>query len=66
MEHYTRNTESVLKWCNTCNRLTVHPTSGGRVGRCSEHEPPRETKAQQKAREKREAENANPKLFDQD
>src|SRR6185437_3042630 len=48
-EHYTRNTESVLKWCNKCARLTVHKVSDGRAGRCSEHHA-EDTQAQQKAR----------------
>jgi ribosomal protein L44E len=64
-EHYTRNTESILKWCNKCARLTVHKVSGGRVGRCSEHQA-EDTQAQQKAREKarqRAAKDAEPRLF---
>lgn len=64
-EHYTLNTESVLKWCNKCAGLTVHPVSGGRVGRCSEHRA-EDTKAQQKASEKarqKAAKDAEPRLF---
>ena len=37
-EHYTRNTEGAPKWCNACGRITVHKVSGGRIGRCTEHE----------------------------
>ena len=62
-EHYTRNTESVLKWCNTCMRLTKHPVSDGRVGRCGEHESPEYSKAQEKAKQKAEDEAKQPKLF---
>lgn len=62
-EHYPRSTESILKHCNTCGRLTVHPVSGGRVGRCSEHQAVGPSKKQQAAQKKREDEEKNPKLF---
>lgn len=52
-EHYTRNTESVTKWCNKCGRPTQFAVSCGRVGRCTEHEPPAETAKERKRREKR-------------
>jgi len=35
-EHYTRNTTGVLKFCNTCNRMTMHKVSGKKVGLCTE------------------------------
>lgn len=35
-EHYTRNTEYVWKWCERCGRMTEHPVSDSRVGRCKE------------------------------
>jgi len=39
-EHYTRNTESVTRWCNRCGRPTQHLVSAGRVGRCeNDHHP---------------------------
>lgn len=63
MEHYTTNTESVTKWCNACNRPTQHSVSGGRVGRCMEHQASGESKKQKAAREKREKDARNPKLF---
>jgi hypothetical protein len=47
-EHYTANTESVTKFCNRCMRNTQHAVSAGRVGRCMEHEPPEQTKAQER------------------
>ena len=62
-EHYTRGTESVLKWCNPCARLTKHQVSDGRAGRCMEHEVAGESKKQKAAREKREREAKSPKLF---
>jgi ribosomal protein L44E len=61
-EHYTRNTESVTKWCGICQRFTTHPVSGNRAGRCSEHNAPELSKAQQRQKEKREAESL--RLFD--
>lgn len=61
-EHYTRNTESILKWCDACRRLTVHPVTAGRAGRCSEHQSPAESKRQQKAREQRESAARQPQL----
>jgi ribosomal protein L44E len=62
MEHFTRNTESILQWCNACRRLTVHPVSDGRVGRCSEHQA-KATQAQQRRAAKAERERQNPRLF---
>lgn len=62
-EHYTRGTESVLKFCKTCGRLTKHAVSDVRAGRCMEHQISGESKKQQAAREKREDEAKNPKLF---
>lgn len=61
--HYTRNTESDTKWCNICGRLTQHFVSGGRIGRCMEHESKAESKRQEKARKKRESDARNPSLF---
>jgi len=62
-EHYTRNTESVSAWCNKCNRVTQYAVSDGRRGRCLEHAAPKETKKAIAAREKREHEARNPRLF---
>jgi hypothetical protein len=44
--HYTQGTESVTKWCNVCQRMTQFAVSGGRVGRCTEHQAPKFSKAQ--------------------
>lgn len=62
-EHYTRGTESVLKFCGTCGRLTKHAVSDVRAGRCMEHEISGESKKQREAREKRETAAKNPRLF---
>jgi hypothetical protein len=66
-EHYTRGTESVTRWCNACGRPTQHAVSGGRVGRCMEHEAATETggysKRELAARRKRDREQAQPALF---
>ncbi|MFZ4856158.1 MAG: hypothetical protein ACOYL3_07150 [Desulfuromonadaceae bacterium] len=35
-EHYTRNTTGVLKFCNRCNRMTMHKVSGKKLGLCTE------------------------------
>ncbi len=52
-EHYTKNTESVWKWCNICMKNTEHLVSANRLGRCQEHgakdkppkkEPPKQEK----------------------
>ena len=39
--HHAKNTESVPAWCNQCWRMTQHAVSGGRQGRCLEHDAPR-------------------------
>jgi len=62
-EHYRRGTESVLKFCGKCGRLTKHSVTDVRVGRCMEHEISGESKKQKAAREKREKEAREPKLF---
>jgi hypothetical protein len=33
-EHYTKNTVSVLKWCNTCGKKMMHQVYDGRIGSC--------------------------------
>ncbi len=35
--HYQKWVTEVGEWCKTCNRVTVHTVSGGRLGRCKEH-----------------------------
>jgi hypothetical protein len=66
-EHYTRNTESVTRWCNTCQRDTQHSVSSGRVGRCLEHEVASNSEGysqkQLRDRERRERERRQPELF---
>jgi hypothetical protein len=36
MEHVTRNTEYVMKWCDTCRKITEHRCSDARIGPCIE------------------------------
>lgn len=55
---YDRN-----EWCSVCKRNTRHRVSGGRLAHCLEHEAPLYSKAQLAAREKREREQAQPRLF---
>ncbi len=62
-EHYTRNTESMTKFCPTCGRLTQHAVHDARVGRCLEHQAPEFSKAQLKRREQRQEAEKNPRLF---
>jgi len=62
-EHYTRSTESATRWCNRCGKRTQHIVSGGRIGRCLEHEAPELSAAQLKRRAKQERELKNPRLF---
>jgi hypothetical protein len=62
-QHYTLATESDTVWCGTCQRHTQHKVSGGRLGRCMEHQAKGESKRQAKARQQREHDRQNPKLF---
>ena len=65
--HYRKDVTEAWEWCRTCNRLTLHFVSGGRRGRCKEHEPRGlvngMTKAQQRKKEEQERERREPKLF---
>jgi len=36
MQHYPRNTCGILKFCPTCNRMTMHRVDDHRVGNCVE------------------------------
>ncbi len=62
-EHYTQGTVGATKWCNRCARQTLHSVSGNRIGRCTEHDAPHITKAQQKRRDELERRQQNPTLF---
>jgi len=57
-EHYTRNTESALRYCDRCGRVTKHAVSDGRLGRCTEHDAPHLSQRQARDRARREAEAA--------
>jgi hypothetical protein len=61
--HFTENTESVTQWCNACGRNTTHGVSGGRAGRCMEHDAPKLSKKQAANRERLAREQQNPRLF---
>jgi hypothetical protein len=40
-EHYTRNTNAVMKYCNHCGKNTMHKVSGKKLGCClNEHAKP--------------------------
>jgi len=62
-EHYTKATESVLRWCNKCNCLTQHRVNSGRIGSCMEHQAAELSRKQQHERERREDEARNPRMF---
>ena len=62
-EHYRRGTESTLAWCRRCGRLTKHRVDDVKLGPCLEHEAQAETQKQKAAREKREREQREPRLF---
>ncbi len=36
MQHYQRNVSGILKFCPTCNRMTMHRVDDRRVGNCVE------------------------------
>ena len=63
MHHETKNTVSILAWCDTCGRHTFHAVSGKRRGPCQEHAASGLSKKQEQARKQREAEEQNLKLF---
>lgn len=61
--HFQKWVEEADAWCNTCGRLTKHIVSGGRIGRCKEHQSQELTEAQKKRREKEEREKRQGRLF---
>jgi len=63
-EHYTKATEAISKWCDTCRRLTEHAVSSGRIGRCKEHAAAALSRKQQRQLEKQERERRQPRLFE--
>jgi ribosomal protein L44E len=34
MQHYTKNTTGILRFCPMCNKKTMHRVDSGRVGPC--------------------------------
>lgn len=61
--HFTKNTESVTRWCDHCGRGTQHAVSAGHIGRCTEHGPQQFTKEQLRRLEEQERERQAPRLF---
>lgn len=35
--HQTKNTVAATKFCNACNKVTLHSVSGKRIGHCLAH-----------------------------
>jgi len=62
-EHYGKNTTQVSKFCNTCNRVTMHKVSGKKLGHCTEHGPTGLSKYQEKLRKALEEKRQQPDLF---
>jgi len=60
MQHYTKNTTGILRFCPTCNKKTMHRVDGGRVGCCTETHVEGLSKAQEKSKKK---EHDQPSLF---
>ena len=65
--HYRKDVTEAYEWCRTCNKLTTHFVSDGRLGRCKEHEHPGlvdgMTKKQRERKAEQENEKKNPRLF---
>lgn len=62
-EHYPRNVTSVLHYCPTCNRKTMHRVDDRRLGSCMEQHQDGMSKSQQKRQEEREQSDSQPQLF---
>lgn len=50
-EHYTSNTNAVLKYCPTCNKKTMHRVYNKRLGTCMEDHVKEKPKQEQPAEE---------------
>jgi len=66
--HYTKDTTEAPYWCEKCFRITQHSVSGGRLGRCKEHEfagvaGTGLTRVQFKRKQQQEKEQRQPRLF---
>ena len=48
MPHYQRNVSVILRFCPTCNRMTMHKVDDRRVGNCVETHAAGMSKAQAK------------------
>lgn len=62
-QHYTRSTVSVLAWCNTCRRNTLHRVDDRRLGPCMESHREGPSQKQLQEAEKREEQRQQPGLF---
>ena len=52
MQHYTKNTIGILRFCPTCNKMTMHRVDKGRVGCCLESHISGLSKKQEKDKKK--------------
>ena len=62
-QHYQRNTCGILKFCPTCNRMTIHRVDDRRVGVCTEQHVKGISKAQKKRADKKAYDEENPSLL---
>ena len=62
-EHYTRNTTGVMKFCSTCNRMTMHRVDNKRLGSCTEPHAVGMSDAQKRQKVKQDAAENEPELF---
>jgi hypothetical protein len=62
-EHYPKHTKAVMAHCTKCGRHTMHRVDNGRLGSCLEPHFTGLSKAQEKRREKQEAERQQPGLL---
>jgi ribosomal protein L44E len=45
MQHFQKNTVRISKFCETCNKMTMHRVDHGRIGPCeNSHVKPRKEK----------------------
>ncbi len=64
--HFRKDVTEAYEFCKTCNKLTLHFVSDGRLGRCKEHsvgDADGLSKEQRKRRDEQEKEKREPRLF---
>lgn len=59
-QHYQRNVTGIMKFCPTCNKMTMHKVSNKRLGTCMETHVAGQSDKQKKQAEKTHEE---PSLF---